>query len=376
MDPYNNFDYVLTIVDALSRFVQFLPCQKGISGEGSLKLILERWISIFGKPNTIHSDNDVRFKSPKGFYQTIFKALGVEIHFSIPRHPASNGLCENVNKSFLQNMRALSLSLKTKNWPQIVPYCTWLMNSQISTLTNLSPSEMFLGKPAWKTDLNLEPNTSPPMHDWILQQILTQEKASQRLQKLRESTLKFANRKRIPSTFKENEYVLVHNKRWPQKRFPKLCSPWQGPFKILKAKFNALQVMASPSLGGIIDVPLEMCKKWDLELDEQIFSEAEVFEDQDDPNAKSTPTQKDEIMNDDEQAELGFYNVKEILKHKFQQGWKFLVWWENFPVTSATWEPISSFLLPNGSVNSVFKQYCLEHNLGNVLQKALSDSCK
>ena len=100
-----------------------------------------KWITPFGKPNLIHSDNDVRFRSSKGFYQTVFKSMGVDLHFSIPRHPASNGLCENVNKSFLQNMRALSLSLKTNNWPQIVPFCTWLMNSQVSPLLNLSPSE-------------------------------------------------------------------------------------------------------------------------------------------------------------------------------------------------------------------------------------------
>ena len=35
MDMYNNFDYILTIVDSLSRFVQFFPCQKGITGEGT-----------------------------------------------------------------------------------------------------------------------------------------------------------------------------------------------------------------------------------------------------------------------------------------------------------------------------------------------------
>ena len=116
MDAYNNFDYVLTIVDALTRFTMFLPCQKNITGEGVLKLILERWITPYGKPCAIHSDNDVRFKSQKGFYQTAFKALGIETHFALPRHPGSNGLCENENKAFIQNMRALSLTMKTMNW--------------------------------------------------------------------------------------------------------------------------------------------------------------------------------------------------------------------------------------------------------------------
>ena len=103
-------------------------------------------------------------------------------------------------------------------------------------LTNLSPSEMLLGKPAWKTDLVSEPNTSPSIQDWILQQILCQEQASKRLQKFRESSFKFANRKRVPNTYKENDYVLVHNRRWPQKHFPKIASPWQGPLEILKAR--------------------------------------------------------------------------------------------------------------------------------------------
>jgi len=164
MDPHNNFDYVLVVVDALSRFVQFYPCQKGITGEGVMKLILERWIAPFGKPLAIHSDNDVRFKQEKGFYQTAFKALGIETHFSIPRHPASNGLCENENRAFLQNMRALSLSCKTMNWPQLVPYCCWLMNSQISATTGLSPHEMFLGRPPWRFEIVPEPCVNPESH--------------------------------------------------------------------------------------------------------------------------------------------------------------------------------------------------------------------
>ena len=166
MDAYNNFDYVLTIVDALSRFTKFVPCHKSITGEGVLKILLERWIDPYGKPSAIHSDNDVRFKSEKGFYQTAFKALGIDIHFSIPRHPSSNGLCENENRAFLQNMRALSLSCKTMNWPQIAPYCYWLMNSEICTTTQLSPHEMFLGKPAWKFELVNEPILNPESNSW------------------------------------------------------------------------------------------------------------------------------------------------------------------------------------------------------------------
>ena len=102
MDDFNGCDYIMTCVDALTHFVQFWPCQKTLNGEGVIRLLLDRWISVYGKPNAIHSDNDVRMKSEKGFYQSVLKALGIQVHFSLPRRPQSNGLCENVNKQFVQ----------------------------------------------------------------------------------------------------------------------------------------------------------------------------------------------------------------------------------------------------------------------------------
>ena len=373
MDAYNHFDYVLTVVDALSRFVQFYPCQKGITGEGVLKMLMERWIAPFGKPSAIHSDNDVRFKKEKGFYQTAFRALGVEIHFSIPRHPASNGLCENENRAFIQNMRALSLSCKSLNWPQLVSYCTWLMNSQISTTTGLSPHEMFLGRPAWKFELVPEPCLNPESHTWLMEQLLVQEKAALRLQKLRQVARKRTNKGRVPNSFQNGDYVLVHKKRFPQHRLPKLLSPWLGPFKVTKVHFNSLQLSASPSLGGVIDVAMYMCKKWTVKLlEEQALDDPEIQEEDEDLKEAPAEDQQEQnvVMSPEEQEALGFYNVSKIIKHKFQQGWKFLVVREGFPISAATWEPITAFLLPNGSVNCIFKKYCEERGLADLLKEA------
>ena len=374
MDSHNNFDYVLTVVDALSLFVQFYPCQKSRTGEGVLKMLLERWITQYGKPSAIHSDNDVRFKQEKGFYQTVFKALDIEVHFSLPRHPASNGLCERGNRAFIQNMRALSLSLKNMNWPQMVPYCTWLMNSQISGTTGLTPHDMFLGKPAWKLEVVPEPCLNPEDHHWIMKQLLMQEKAVQRLQKLRETAMKRANKGRGSNTFAIGDFCLVHKKRFPQHRMQKLMSPWLGPFKVIKVHFNALQILASPSLGGTIDVAMHMCKKWTVDLlEETVVDDVDVVEEE---PPEMTPIDgqdpQAEIMTPAEQEALGYYNVQKIIKHKFQQGWRFLVVWEGFPVSAATWEPISAFVLPNGMVNQVFKEYCEERGLVEILKKALS----
>jgi hypothetical protein len=146
-----------------------------------------------------------------------------------------------------------------------------------------------------------------------------------------------------------------------------------------------VQIASSPSLGGVIDVSLGLCKKWEVALHEESLLE-------DDPELLTgdvvvgDPVEGDTPMPDqggdpplpmseEEQAQLVFYNVYKILKHKYQGGWKFLVWWENFPASSSTWEPVASFVQPGGRMNEVFKNYCVDHNLQSILRQALRMFC-
>ena len=368
MDPFNFHDYVLTIVDSLSRFVMFIPCTKNITGEGTLKLIFKEWISHFGKPREILSDNDVRFSQEKGFYQSAFKAIGVHVHFGVPRHPQSNGLCERVNRSFLQNCRALSLDYKTMDWPKLCPMVAWIMNSQLSSSTGFSPCELFLGRPSWKFTKVPEPCSNPTVDTWLQDQLLLQESASKRLAHIRAVALNRRNKGRVRSHFKVGEYVLVHKSRWPQKKIGKLESPWLGPYQIQEVFHNSLCVMVSPSLGGAVKVSLSMVKRWaDVQNLDELFGDGDIGpleEEEEDQEVM-------EEMSKEEMEKEGFYNVEAILKHKYAQGWRFLVHWEGFPVSNATWEPLKSFIQPTGVVNSKLKEYCETHGLEAVLYKGL-----
>ena len=539
LDEFNNFDYALGIVDGLSRFCLYLPCHKEITGEKVLRMIMKEWVEKFGRPNEVLSDNDVRFKSSIGFYQEAMKMLGIKVSFSLPRHPSSNGLMERENRSFVQTLRCLVQETGTKDWPKLLPYINFVLNSQISSVTGMSPSELFHGRLPWKFQSVSEPCDNPSVESWLMEQLFLQEKACLRLKHLRSLALQRKNRVRKPATYKIGEFVLVHKSRWPQRKVEKIASPWFGPFKIVQVHFNSLQVLASPTLGGLVKVSFSQVKHWSSVHDPFSFgvndhsecagedeeSEgapvslqpsgfiSDLTEQNENPNAqrgqggagdaqgqgeedggarggegerepgpqtrararRAASSARDEDQNDtktqvgpggpkgnvppslspslvaldrsckargsqgvfqgpegpmpvladpgqedqevevqelqagevqelqhdaaaavpvfsdlyvpvgsgkvqkytvDEAARLGFYNVEAILAHRYKSGWHFLVKWQHFPLHSASWEPVKSFLLPGGKINSIFQKYAEEHGLTELVRKAQQERQK
>ena len=143
VNEFNGHDYVLTVVDGLSRFVRLFPCKKSITGEKAFKLIFEGWVQVYGTPREIISDNDVRFTPENGWWKTSLNALGVKVTFTQPRHPQSNGLCERTNRKFVQILRTMMLQQSSRDWIRLIPYVTWVLNNQINAQTNFSPHELF-----------------------------------------------------------------------------------------------------------------------------------------------------------------------------------------------------------------------------------------
>jgi hypothetical protein len=363
MDSHNEFNYVLTMVDSLTKFSKFIPCTKNISGEETLKMVFREWIMHYDKPVCIMSDNDVRFSQHEGFYQKVFRSFGIDVKFAIPRHPQSNGLCERTNRSFIQNLRALSLEMKTMDWPKLTPIVSWLMNSQVNPKTLCTPSELFLGRPTWRGEIVPENDTSPNVEDFLQFQMEAQEAVSKRLQQLRNVSNKNLNRGRTKTTnFYVGDYVLVSRERWPQRKLKKLESQWLGPYKIVEVRHNSLKVAVSPSMGGYAIVSFSQVKHWrsiidhdgEVEENDGFDPDNEVEMDDDEPR---NPEEKEKDL------PPGYFLVSKILKHKFDQGWKFLTAWENFPISSATWEPPKNFQLEGGRWNDIFEDYCRSNGI-------------
>ena len=66
----------------------------------------------------------------------------------------------------------------------------------------------------------------------------------------------------------------------------------------------------------------------------------------------------------------GYYVVAGIARHEYKQGWKFLTLWDGHGLSEATWEPMSAFIQPDGSINPIFRTYLVENNEGQLLTRA------
>ena len=104
---FGGYDSCLLVTCGLSRFTRVFPCNKKITGEQAVKMLVEQWFEPYGAPRQVHSDEDVRIRSDTGWYRRVRNALNVEVTTGMPYTHTSNPLCERQNRVVEQNLRIL-----------------------------------------------------------------------------------------------------------------------------------------------------------------------------------------------------------------------------------------------------------------------------
>lgn len=144
LGPLNNKMF-LVIVDAYSKWVE---CYTLTSSYGS-KTVIARlcdFMSRFGTPNTIVSDNGTSFTSQE--FRNFCSLNGINHMFSPAYHPSSNGQAESMVKVIKKGIKSIIIGStnKTLLQEQISKFLFDYRNSKNST-TQLSPAEIVFGRP-------------------------------------------------------------------------------------------------------------------------------------------------------------------------------------------------------------------------------------
>ena len=143
MPKFTGNDYALVVTCGLTSFTRVFPCTKHITGEETIKILLEEWFCVYGARKEINSDADT------GWYKRVLKSLNVQVSTDILYTHTSNPQCERQIRVFKENVRIWCKIERTKDWVRLLLAISLMMNSQECSATGYSPPELFMGHQAW-----------------------------------------------------------------------------------------------------------------------------------------------------------------------------------------------------------------------------------
>ena len=144
MPKFGGYDFALVVTCGLTRLTRVFPCTKYITGEETIKILLEEWFCVYGAAKEINSDENVRLPSNTGWYKRVLRSLNVQVSTGIPYTHTSNPLCERQTRVLKENVRIWCTTERTKDWGRLLPVISLMMNSQESSATRCSPHELFM----------------------------------------------------------------------------------------------------------------------------------------------------------------------------------------------------------------------------------------
>ena len=161
------YDFALVLTCGLTRFTRVFPCTHHITGEETIKILLEEWFCVYGAPNEINSDENFLAGSDTGWYKRVLRSLNVEVSTGIPYTHTSNPLCERQIRVLKEDVRIWCKTERTKDWVRLLPVISLMMKSQESSATGYSPRELFMGRPAWFLHARYPEDSYSTVGKWV-----------------------------------------------------------------------------------------------------------------------------------------------------------------------------------------------------------------
>ena len=168
LPPFGGYDSCLVLTCGLSCLSRVFPCNNKITGEQTVKMLVEQCFEPYGAPKQVHFDEDARNRSDTGWYKRVLNALNMEVTTGVPYTHTSNPLRGRQNRVVEQNLRILMKQERTNDWIRLVPWAVLTMDSQRSSSTGFTPHELFHGgRPAWFFKTPPPEDFKRPVGDWL-----------------------------------------------------------------------------------------------------------------------------------------------------------------------------------------------------------------
>ncbi|GFV69163.1 hypothetical protein TNCV_803531 [Trichonephila clavipes] len=136
--PSDGFTFLLTCIDRYTRWPEVIPVSD-ISAEAVAKSFIANWISRFGVPAIIKTDQGGQFQSR--LLYNLKQMLGIQRIRTTPYHPSSNGMVEWLHHTLKQAIRC-----HDTKWTESLPVVLLGLRACIKEDLNASCAEMVFGK--------------------------------------------------------------------------------------------------------------------------------------------------------------------------------------------------------------------------------------
>ena len=137
------YDSILVMVDKLTKYCHFIPCNKTITAPELGHLVLDRLVRYHGLPNTILTDRDKLFTL--AYWKTLTGAMGIRHDLSTAFHLETDGQTERVNQTLEAYLRHYVNQMQD-NWVSLLPMAQLAINNQVSETTKETPFFANFGK--------------------------------------------------------------------------------------------------------------------------------------------------------------------------------------------------------------------------------------
>ena len=230
--------YILIAMDYFTKWPEAyaLPNQEA---ETVAKVLVDQFVSRFGTPAQLHSDQGRNFESQ--VFTEMCKLLGIEKTRTTPLHPQSDGMVERYNRT-LEHQIAMFVNENQKDWDQHISLLLMAYRTATHESTGLTPAKLMMGREL-RVPLDLLMGTPPELKQISKPSYVEKLKESLSIahnyarQRLRITTERMKTRYNLDATATRlvvGTQVWLYRPRRKKDLSPKLSKNWVGPYVIVK----------------------------------------------------------------------------------------------------------------------------------------------
>lgn len=250
---FSNARYLLLISCYFTKWLDAIPISSTNAKTIATKII-ERFVSVFGVPTYLHSDQGSNFESQ--VFKEAGQLLGIRKTRTTPGHPQSDGMIERNCRS-VQAMLSAYVAQNQKDWDVYIPLLMMAYRSSVHDTTKCTPSAMMLGREIrLPIDLALGiPETRISKcecdyaYDLEKKLIKIHDFARKHMQVSSAGMKNYYDRNINFTEFSVGEIVWFHNPVRKQGLSLKFQRPWKGPYVIVEKLNDVLYKIQETSQG-------------------------------------------------------------------------------------------------------------------------------